>query len=81
MTPKMTDAERERFTRDVASLLKARWNTVHIADWAISAASGFGRFWESHKHALSVINEQCRAMNAELRRSRFEHTFSTLKKK
>jgi hypothetical protein len=49
-------------------LLQARWDTGKITDWAISAASGYGRFWESREHALSVINAKCRELNAEQRR-------------
>jgi hypothetical protein len=68
MIDKMTDEQRNQFEKHVSALLRARWNTVQIRDWAVSAASGFGRFWESPAHALDVINVQCRRMNAEDRR-------------
>lgn len=67
MKSEMSTDERERFTKHVTALFRARWDTVKIADWAISASSGFGRFWQSHAHALSEINQIARAVNAQTR--------------
>jgi hypothetical protein len=66
--PTMTEQQIAEFEQSVTRLLQARWDTVKITDWAISAASGYGRFWESREHALSVINAKCRELNAEQRR-------------
>jgi hypothetical protein len=60
----MPDAERAKFRRDAITLLKAGWNTGKIADWALSAASGFGRFWNSREHALQEANTICREINS-----------------
>ena len=52
----MTDGQRTNFFSNVTALFKAGWNTKRIRDWAISVESGFGRFWESPRHALNDIN-------------------------
>jgi len=59
----MTADQRAKFRRNVIELLKAGWHTGKIADWAISAASGFGRFWNSREHALQECNRLCREIN------------------
>ena len=54
--PRMTDGQRTNFVSNVRALFKAGWNTKRIRDRAISVQSGFGRFWESPRHALNDIN-------------------------
>jgi hypothetical protein len=62
--PVMDAATRAKFRRDVISLLRASWNTGDIADWAVGAKSGFGRFWNSREHALQEANTICRELNS-----------------
>jgi hypothetical protein len=67
-TPFMNAEQRARFRKDASALLHAGWNTGKVADWACSAASGFGRFWQSREHALAECNSICREIN-RLRRA------------
>lgn len=60
----MPDAERAKFRRNVVELLKVGWHTGKIADWAVSAASGFGRYWNSREHALQEANAICGELNS-----------------
>jgi|SRR5215831_14708000 len=62
--PQMDDLTRLKFRRDVKALLHAHWHTGKIADWACSAASGFGRYWNSREHALCECNAICSEINA-----------------
>jgi hypothetical protein len=62
--PAMPDDVRAKFRRDVLSLLRASWNTGDIADWAVGAKSGFGRYWNSREHALQEANKICREINS-----------------
>jgi len=62
--PQMDAETRAKFRRDVRALLQAGWHTGKVADWAISAASGFGRYWNSREHALAEANVICREINS-----------------
>src|SRR5262249_619143 len=63
--PQMTTGQKEKFEDTVIRLLSVRWTTNKVADWAASAESGYGRFWESPRDALNVINKICRAINRD----------------
>lgn len=59
----MNNAERVRFKMEVTRLLQAGWNTGKVADWAVGAASGWGKFWNSRQQALEQCNAICREIN------------------
>jgi hypothetical protein len=60
----MPDEVRAKWQQQVVTLLRAGWHTGRIADWSISAASGFGRYWNSREHALQAANAICGECNS-----------------
>ncbi len=67
--PIMPKTTRVKFAKDVRKLLeRCHWKPTRIRDWAISADSGYGRYWQSPEHALEKINEIDEAIKAQNRR-------------
>jgi hypothetical protein len=64
--PVMDTATEAKFHRDVTTLLRAGWNTGKVADWASSAASGYGRYLTRHE-ALVIANAVCGSYNRQQR--------------
>ena len=61
------DAETQRrFIKNVFALFRAGWTDAKIAEWAGSAASGYGRYFTA-RTARPVIREMCLGVNRETR--------------
>ncbi len=60
------------FERDVRALFSnAHWTNVKIAEWAGTAASGYGTYVTA-KEAQPLVDEICRKHNAEIARENAE---------
>jgi hypothetical protein len=62
----MTNGEKTRFDKHVAELFRAGWTDARIAEWAGSAASGFGRYFTAAE-ARPVVRAICKRLIGQQR--------------
>jgi hypothetical protein len=68
LAPQMDEPTKARFEKSVLELFGAGWDSLKIAAWAGSAASGYGKFFtvdEAHEPILKI----CRAANQATRKA------------
>jgi hypothetical protein len=54
-SPTMTKAEYQRFVRNTVRMFQGGYSPNEIIKWALSAQSGFGRFWARETHAARAV--------------------------